>query len=44
MRLTRDAVALAVMLFPQPKRSFVVLKIQVRKEQRVIDTCQNAFL
>ena len=36
VRLTRDAVALAAMLFPQAKRSFVVLKIQVCKEQSVI--------
>src|SRR5580704_9452395 len=36
VRLTLDAVALAAMLFPQPKRSFVALKIKVCKEQRVI--------
>src|SRR5271163_4513805 len=36
VRLTLDAVARAAMLFPQPKRSFVALKIQVCKEQRVI--------
>src|SRR5579859_1804740 len=36
VRLTRDAVALAAMLFPKPKRSFVGLKIQVCKEKSVI--------
>ena len=36
VRLTRDAVALAAMLFPQPKRSFIVLKIHMCKEQSVI--------
>jgi len=36
VRLTADTVAFAAMLFPQPKRSFVVLEIKVREEQRVI--------
>src|SRR5689334_6978730 len=36
VRLTADAVAFAAMLFPQPKRSFVLLEIQVREEQGVI--------
>src|SRR3954452_22433361 len=36
VRLAPDAVALPAMLFPYPKRSFVALKIQVRKEQRMI--------
>src|SRR5689334_2080166 len=36
VRLTADAIAFAAMLFPQPKRSFVMLEIQVREEQRVI--------
>src|SRR5579862_4524764 len=36
VRFTRDAVVLAAMLFPQPERSFVALKIQVCKEQSVI--------
>ena len=36
VRLTADAVAFAAMLLPQTKRSFVVLEIQVREEQRVI--------
>src|SRR5215467_11077270 len=34
--LTLDAIALTAMLFPQPKRSFVALKIEVSKKQRVI--------
>src|SRR6516165_6580164 len=34
--LTPDAIALTAMLFPQPERSFVALKIQVCKEQRMI--------
>src|SRR5215813_9893750 len=36
VRLTADAVAFAAMLYPQLKRSFVPLEIQVREEQRVI--------
>src|SRR5262245_11850105 len=36
IRVTAGAVAFAMMLFPQPERSFVVLEIQVREEQRVI--------
>src|SRR5215469_2467677 len=36
VRLTAGAVAFAMMLFPQPERSFVVLEIQVREEQRVV--------
>src|SRR5262249_39880792 len=36
IRVTAGAVAFAMVLFPQPERSFVVLEIQVREEQRVI--------
>src|SRR5215469_7513621 len=36
VRLTADAVAFAAMLFPQAKRSFVMLEIQVSEEQCVI--------
>src|SRR5271154_4206562 len=36
VRLTRNAVALAAMLFPQLKGSFVALKIQMSEEQSVI--------
>jgi len=44
VRITRDAVALAAMLFPQPKRSFVALKIQVCKEQSVIRHLPESIL
>ncbi len=44
VRLTRDAVALAAVLFPQPKRSFVTLKIQVCKEESVIRNLPERIL
>src|SRR5579871_3996529 len=34
--LAPDAVAFTAMLFPEGKRSFIALKIQVYKEQRVV--------
>ena len=44
VRLTADAVAFAAMLFPQPKRSFVMLEIQVREEQCVIRQLPEGIL